>query len=555
MTAGPPHRAGPPRPGPAVLLSVAVLVASLTPGSSAAQQRCRYTVLDPTRGYSQSTQTASGDFVHYFSGGIDYQCPDGARILADSAAIFQGENLAQLFGNVRFTDPQTELVANRADYYANARQLQAWDDVRLFDRINGAVISGEELVLYRATPSRPMDRMIISGGTPHATVYLTDGGLESVVPYEVDADRFTLEGRRFFRAGGNVVVDRATLHAVGDSLDFDQDLGIMSVFENARVQDASFDLTARTVTVLTPKGTVEEVLAREEAELVGDGVFLEAPAVRMFVEQNQVERLVALRWIPPVPDSATLAARETAAVPPDSAGASGVGEASAPPEEDPPGDPVEALLPRPSAIAEDFHLWADSIDVRSPGQVLDRVIAVGAARGQTISPADSAAEESLPTVAQDDWMEGDTIVVAFALPDSTGPMPADSSGPRPELRSITSIGSARSLYKVPPADSVEAALPGAKPALHYVTADRIRIHLREGEVTRMEVEGQTSGFHFEPTRSTTPDTTVTGSEGSSGRPARQGPGHDRLEARQGGPPSPLRRSIRVPDPTHSRRQQ
>jgi hypothetical protein len=403
-----------------------------------------------------------------------------------------------------------------------------------------------------------MDRMIISGGTPHATVYLTDGGLESVVPYEVDADRFTLEGRRFFRAGGDVVVDRATLHAVGDSLDFDQTLGIMSVFENARVQDASFDLTARTVTVLTPEGVVEEVLARGEAELVGDGVFLEAPAVRMFVEQNHVERLVALRWIPPVPDSATLADREgPAAQETDSAMAAPADPAGVapPPEADTPVDLEGELLPRPSAIAEDFHLWADSIDVRSPGQVLDRVIAVGAARGQSASPADSAVELALPEVAREDWMEGDTIVVAFALPDSTAPIPADSSGPRVELRTITSIGSARSFYKVPPADSVQAS-PGAKPALHYVTADRIRIHLREGEVTRMEVEGQTSGFHFEPTRSTRPDTTSAGAADQSPRTPREGPGHGRLEARNarpGGPPSLPRRPRRTPNPTHSRR--
>ena len=266
-----------------------------------AQQGCYWEIVNRERGYTHSVQGTGGQFIHYVSGGIDYRCPDGARILADSAAIFQADNLAQLFGNVRFTDPDTELLSRRAFYYSNSRQLNAWEDIRLFDRENGAIITGDELVLNRSSPSRPLDRMVITGRAPHATVFLSEGGLESVVPYEVDAERFILEGRRYFRAGGGVVVDRATLHAVGDSLDFDQSLGVMSVFENARVQDANFDLTARTVTVLTPEGLVEEVLARENAELEGDGVFLEAPSVRMFVEANQVERLVALRRIPPIP--------------------------------------------------------------------------------------------------------------------------------------------------------------------------------------------------------------------------------------------------------------
>ncbi|NNF25835.1 MAG: hypothetical protein HKN73_01250 [Gemmatimonadetes bacterium] len=557
--------------GTVLAAAVCVLPA---PDHAQGQARCTYQVVDRVSGYTQTTQTGES-IIHHVSGGIDYRCPDGARILADSAVVFQTANRAELFGNVRFNDATTELVSRRAFYYGNNRQLNAWDDIRLVDRQNGAVITGDELVLYRAAPGRPLDRMVITGRAPHATVFLTEGGIESVVPYEVDAQRFTLEGRRFFRAGGGVVVDRATLHAVGDSLDFDQEVGIMSVLENARVQDLNFDLVARTVTVLTPEGLVEEVLARESAELLGDDVVLEAPAIRMFVRDNLVQRLVAVGTIPPIPTEARSQEERSqeegegeqvgaAGEGPDGeevvedgteAGASGAEPAGVDPTG--PGSAVDTL-PQPSAVADDFHLWADSIDVRSPGQVLDRVIAVGRARSESITAPDSIPTD-LPEVAQEDWMVGDTIVARFsqpgsgeaAEPDGTDPnaragadsvvirVPADSVGggaasapdgqgleadttATMELESVTAIGEARSLYKIAPTDST-GALTGGPPALHYVKADLIRIHFFHQEVVRMEVEGQTIGYHFEPTLrpAPPPPDTARGSvfpPGSTGRP-------------------------------------
>lgn len=539
------RRTGLPTSGARSLATGAALAAALAalavPGDARAQNRCSFQVVDRVSGYTQTTES-DGAVVHYVSGGIDYRCPDGARILADSAVVFQTANRSELFGDVRFTDPTTELVSRRAFYYGNSRQLNAWEDIRLVDRQNGAVITGDELVLYRAAPGRPLDRMVITGRAPHATVFLTEGGIESVVPYEIDAQRFILEGRRFFRAGGGVVVNRATLHAVGDSLDFDQEVGIMSVLDNARVQDLNFDLVARTVTVLTPEGLVEEVLARESAELVGDDVVLVAPAIRMFVRENLVHRLVALGRIPPIPTEIRPEEEPpTEAAPQEGGGSEDVSpDGGALAEE---GDSADTqlpndTLPQPSAVAEDFHLWADSIDVRSPGQVLDRVIAVGRARSQSITPADSL-PTNLPAVAQEDWMVGDTIVARFAVPgggagqgeepavdsaaappDESAPpdsvdagTPADSlvagggvpagaaesdtAGARLELESVTAIGQARSLYKIAQTDST-GALTGGPPALHYVKADLIRIHFLNREVVRMEVEGQTVGYHFEP---------------------------------------------------------
>ncbi|MGI9626572.1 MAG: hypothetical protein ACR2QM_07040 [Longimicrobiales bacterium] len=497
-----------------------------------AQEACRFNLQDRTRGYSQSTRVDADNFIHYFSGGVTrgviYSCADGVQILADSAALFERDGRAELFGSVNFSDADTELQARRAIYYANNRQLNAWEDIRLLDRENGAVITGDEMVLYRATTFRPMDRMVITGEFPHATVFLPDGGIEAAIPYEVDARRFILEGRRFFRAGGGVIVTRVTLNAVGDSLDFDQGLGVMSVFTDARVADSNFDLTAQTVTVLTPNGTTEEVVAREDAELDGDGVFLEAPAIRMFVRDNLVQRLVALRTVPPIPTELTewnddppveTVSDSSLTVEVDSVALSNAAEL---PVVDAAAGTLESLaldsvpeadtLPQPSATTDEFQLWADSIDIRSPDQALERLIAVGTAKGESTTSDAEADVEDASGIAARDWMEGDTIVLAFTTSEPGVAVAQDSAGDRTlvseerrtTVESITSSGTARSFYRLPPSDTMTAPA-GASPALHYVKASIIRIFMVEGQVTRMEVEGETSGFHFEPNPLSRPD--------------------------------------------------
>ncbi|MDH3224175.1 MAG: hypothetical protein OEO23_10710, partial [Gemmatimonadota bacterium] len=164
-------------------------------------------------------------------------------------------------------------------------------------------------------------------------------------------------------------------------------------------------------------------------------------------------------------------------------------------------------LPRPSAVAQDFHLWADSIDIRSPGQVLDRVIAVGGARSESVTAEDSI-PAGLPEVAREDWMEGDTIVAQFAatrLPPEEG---TDTADAEVDIETVTATGRARSLYKLAPSDP--SGVPtGGPPALHYVKADMIRIHFRVRQVVRIEVQGQTTGYHFEPIPAPArPDTTA-----------------------------------------------
>lgn len=542
------------------------LAASAPP--AAGQTGCR---LHRVGGYSQSRRAGGDLYNHFASGGVDYRCDGGVRVSADSVAGFQSNRSLQLFGNVRFQDPDIVLEAGRAYYFDNIRQLQAFEDPKVTYRSDGTVVAGDQLIYDLQSESRPLDEMLVYGGQPHATVFATaaasvpasdaaepaepsaepaeasessaeapeaDPPDEPLVlsPYEIDAERFRIRGRRFFDAQGEVVVLRDSLRAEGDSLSYDQQSGAMSMFGEPRVQDGRFDLTAETVSLTPDAGGAETILARGEARLDGAAVAMCAPAIVLYLEAGALSRLAALRAIPPLeapgPDSADIspgdaqrlqALRAAASQDADSA------TAAAP-------DSVS----RPRAFADDFALVADSIYVASPEQVLETVVAVGGARA-VATGNDSLNAEGTPEIARNDWMEGDTIVAGFAQlsPDGPDDPSGAQAGPgaqgRALLESLTAAGNARSLYRLPSSDTTRAE-PGGPPAVHLALGQRITMYLEDGEVARMHVEGETEGYHFEPLPPGTPpdSATATTSPDSAAAPARPPPADSAAAA----PPQP-----------------
>jgi len=646
----------------------ALLALFLWQGVLAGQEQERECTLVRVGGYTVSKRQDSVHYAHRASGGIDYRCTDGTRILADSAAVWERSGDASLIRRVHFEDADTELDADSALYFANVRELLAWSGVTLTDLRNGAVLMGDTLSYQRESRFRTMDRIRVYGGHPRAVVYPAPrpaapvpgpdpvevapaedgfGGEEAVPPmdsqvdepagdppvdslaeqppavsaaedpagappesdedmgaaedpvpadsvtprpYEVDAPRLYIDGRRFFRAGGGVVVTRDSLRAFGDSLDYDQEVGVMLIFGDAHVVDRGFELRGVSVSVTPAAGLNEEILAREEATLMGDQVLMQAPAIRLFLEDGQVSRIVALPSVVPMPGLGGEEPDDTTGLTPgDAARARALAEAARR-EAERDTAVVPERLPRPSVVAGDFNLTGDSIEVLSPNQLLDVVTAVGAARADAMNP-DSPPAEGLPEVAANDWIEGETIVARFASEEPAEDSVAatrDTTPARVRLESVTATRNARSLYRVvvsdtvqteadsartepdvaraeagaaqvqadtgqvasdpgqaesdtaqaqaeaPPAASggaapvtaapvAEAGAPPAEsgddpggidvpsaandslrgeedrpPALHYVRGNQITIHMEGRKVVRMEVQGETVGFHLEP---------------------------------------------------------
>lgn len=287
------------------------------------------------------------------------------------------------------------------------------------------------------------------------------------LPYEVEAPRIMIDGRRFFRAGGGVVVTRDSLRAVGDSLDYDQEVGAMLILGDASVEDSGFRLRGLSVSVTPAAGLDEEILAREEAELTGDEVLMTAPAIRLFLEVGRVGRLVALPAVPPLPGEGAEEFDTAGLTPGDARRVREMAEAAAAAaaQEDPLATPDS--VPRPVVLAGDFRLTGDSIEVLSPGQVLDVATAVGTARADAAAP-DSLVREDLPEIAANDWMEGATIIARFVREGEVEDASAAGAGPagrRARLETLTAVDEARSLYRLYRADTTqaEATDPGGEP--------------------------------------------------------------------------------------------
>lgn len=422
------------------------------------------------------------------------ECDDGTRVQADSAEVNEAAGVTRFFGNVQFEDPTRTLTSEFAEFYDRQDRLFAWNGVVLTQTDEGTVMRGDTLEYYRASDFQPEDLLSMRGGRVESTLPPRSG---TGAPYDVESDRLTIQGEDRVTAVGMVSVVRDSLRAWGDTMTFNPDSDRLRLGGLARIEGSNYDLRAAIIELLVPGDTLREVIAIERPVLTTEGLVLTAPReIRIDLDAGELERLVAVGFPLPV------VTEEPEAAPADTL--------PQPPRE------------RPVAQAEDFVLSGDSLDIAAPGGVLDRVLAVGAGRGESLradtTAAGVAAREALPEVLRNDWIEGDTILAFFvptdpagasgAAGDSLPPLPAPETlvgaqGPQSadtteaayRLDRLVARGNARSLYRVAAADS--AAAPDAPKAIHYVLGRTIVVTMTDGEVDRMDVEGP-RGIHLEP---------------------------------------------------------
>lgn len=461
------------------LVGAALLLAAADAG---AQQGCQFI---EGSGNLQRMDTGSGPITYVSTPNLS--CRDGVRIRADSAVAFEASNYVQLIGNVRFEDPERRLTAQNAEYFTTVGRLQAHNGAELVQKTDSSRVRGAEMVYNRADENRPRAQLDVYGDRATARLHVRRDSTapqpdSARAPYDVEADRILIETDTYFRARGDVKIDRRELHAQGDSVEYDQVAGTMTLMSRARMTIEGRELTAERITVDLPNDEVREIVARRNAVVAAEDIRLRAPLVRVFFEAGAMQRLVAvpLGSVVAGPSGAAAAAEPTGALPA------------------PQPEPSEEDRARPVALAEDFTIVADSIDVLAPAEVLDEIHAVGASRAES-SARDSLNTPDTPPLARTDWMEGDTIVATFVRADSADGVRAapDSAGAEYRIERLSAHGKARSLYRMEPGDSARAR--GERtPAIHYVAASSIVLEWSEGEIRAMHVRGQTEGVHAEP---------------------------------------------------------
>lgn len=486
------------------------------------------------------------------------RCSDGRYIQADSALQFEASGYMEFIGGVVFREDGRTLTARRAVYYENLGRLDAEGDVELVQP-DGNEIRGEQLRFLRQGPQRPREELTVTGGRPSALLYPaptspesatateptaepianpqadsaaldtvspdtmsvdtmsidvavvdstvadasqlpdsvpgpdsvrvedTPQSADSVRPWRVDADRIFLRGEEVFTARGDVEVTRDSLTATSDSLAYDQLSATLDLTGRpARILQGELDLSGREVRVVLPGDEIREVVARDEARLVNDSLTVDAPVIRLFMSAGQLDRMVA---------SAPRAADEATPEEPESAARPARGTRTAARDEE--AAPSVDSLPRARALGNGIDMVADSLEVVSPAQKLERMIAIGRARAVSTG-RDTLNSAETPELLLHDWIEGDTVIAAFIQ------LPADSAGGEPSyaLETLDAMRNARSLYRLDP-DSAQLSDSTAfrsRLPVSYVEAEGIRLSFVDGQVSRFLYEGLRRGRQLQPVR-------------------------------------------------------
>ena len=490
-------------PRAAAVLGVVMLSWVTVPASLDAQEGCE--AIAPGNDLTRSL-TVGGMRITYITN-PHFLCAGGVEIWADSAEAFPDRGYSHLIGDVRYVEGQRELRADDARYFTNEGRLQAEGNLTIVDDEQGSSIENGNLVYLLQTnfrdvaemtvvtgadgvrpvailsPPRPVQdstdtvpdstsalERVTSGQPPTPEIAVQEpadpdeetGSPPEPKPYRVVGDRIFLLGNGYFTASGEVEIEQDSLLAYADSAEYDAEGTGLLLDGDARVVSDQYDLAGRRITMSAPGAPSRRIHARRAARLEGDGLLLTSAQIFLFLENDQLDRLVATPIVGPAAINADSLDHE-----------------------------------RPEANVQDFVLTADSLEVTAPNQTVERVFASGSARSVS-SAGDSLTVELLPEVARTDWLEGDTVIVNFA---EVGPAPSTLGGTREDRRlevdDIIAIGRARSLYRLASSDSL--ARPGIDPpAVHYVVGSEIRIQMENRQVQGMQVAGQTQGVHLEP---------------------------------------------------------
>jgi hypothetical protein len=443
--------------------------------------------------------------IRWMGGGVTFDCRDGRLIKADSVVMVETGQQRLLVGHAYYADKEKALSADQINYMGTAGHLFAQKggtqgNVILTDNVNGAVITGDFLDYYPEKNGQPSRAQVYSQSTgtrPHAVLKRKPappaaGAAAPGAPNPadtavtlVDADRMEIQGQRQFHAIGNVVLTRQDMKGTSQDANYDPDTDHLRMNGNAQVTGQDFALAGGTIDGNLVGNQFKDVTATLKATLTSKDLRVNAPSLTVAFDSGQVQRMVAL---------SSERSKRTATD----------GQALA------------------EAFARDFHLIADSIDARAPGQKLEQVVAVGHAYGER---QNDSIKVKMPSIASKDWLKGDTITGFFidAPPRAqrngrpqrgareedrdrpgarTTPPAGPPAGSAPDtvervLDRVVAQGTesapASSMYRI-----VDDKKPQATPAISYLLAKRITVAFKDGEVREVSADGQIRGIHLQP---------------------------------------------------------
>lgn len=479
---------------------------------------CTVTI-DSTGREMVGNKLPTGQYQVFAGGGVFGHCQNDpqTQMDSDSFAWYPDRNQLDLIGSVHFRDTTFTLTADRVTYWTRQERLYAEGRVYTQNLRSRSNLRGPNLDYRRARPgvrdtvemyatARPTIRFYSSRDTARtATAAGAPATADSAEPFVIVADRSRMKGNDQMWGGGNVTVDRSDLAARGDSamLDLAADRGLLLGGHGidpvvTGKGDKEYRLAGvRLAFSLSEKHDLRRVLASGEADARGPDWHLRADTMDFTLDSGKIERTLA--W---------------------------------------------GRTRRPDAVSSTYTIVADSLDILMPAQVIRDVWAFRGARATTRSDS---------TVAEDDWMMGDTLHAVFLPPDTgradslaardSGAVRDSGATRKQRLERLHSFGHARALYHV-----TDDAKPTERPGVNYNRGSRIAIRMRDGKVHTVDVVGLVDGVYLEPfTRRTDADST--GVPGDTTRaPAGARPPGDSTAVRRSAPPGDTSAIRRPPPP-------
>lgn len=456
----------------------------------------------------------------------DLRCPNGLRIRADSAVVYEGTGRNELIGNVRFTTRERDLRARRANWLERDGQLLASGSVVFVDLERGTRVTGEELTYIEARQGRE-DQLTIWGGRPTATLPVDpapdDPPGTTPPPYDVTANRLRFVGSSMFWGDGRVEISRNdpstgdTLTARGDSLVFNRDEGELALRIDAELDRGEVLARGQFLTITLENNQFRSLLAREDAEIrTPEFTFSGSEVNAVLGEGGRLERLSSESGADPLT-----------------------------------GEPLLARL-----AAEGLDLSGRRVEIEDAEDGTRVLRAFGGARAEALgdgfgaTPAPNAEDAAalsasgaagLPVVLTPepqptdttgggpdrDWIEGEELFAFFepvppqadgasaierAASIEGGGSGGDASSAYRLIR-LEARGNARALYRgalsaegaTGQEEGAVVATPGVRPSsegalrpISYIMADMMLLYFEAGELQRLEAEGNVIGGQLEP---------------------------------------------------------
>jgi lipopolysaccharide export system protein LptA len=237
-----------------------LLAGLLLPAGARAQQDDPPVVIDHA---NEIRRVVEGDSLTYFLAGNVRAHRGPIQMRSQRAAIYRQSGIADFEGNVHFWDRTTEIYANRVVYEETTNVAHATGRVQLIDRESGSQVLADTIDYRRD------EELAIARPRPHGVIMPRDTTAEA--PFDLYADEMRLKSDSTATevvAVDSVLIERADLTAVADSLWYDQDEGRVALRIRPKVETEGTFLTAERIDVLLTESVISALAAVEGARAI-----------------------------------------------------------------------------------------------------------------------------------------------------------------------------------------------------------------------------------------------------------------------------------------------